>query len=706
MEGFVPRALSSTFHLAIIILVVPLVLALAAGGPGSESIQAFHAAVKRGDAGAVEEMLRGEPSLLEARNQAGSTPLHTAARAGMLDVVKLLVDEGAAIDAGDNENTTPLQLAAIDGYADVIEFLISRGADVLCADDNGQTALHWASYGNHITVAKMMLDMGADIEARSADGTTPIQGAAYMGHTEMVEFLLSRGAFIDSANQWGLTGLLLAAYRDRPEVFDLLLAEGADPEVVSNGGATLLQFAVQSGSIEIVRRLISLGADLNGGGRERVPALFSAVQSGNPEMLAFLIEEGADVGAADDTGNTALHVAARSDNRAAVVTLLGSGADVNAVDEDGNSALDAAIAAGDAGIAGILLKNGADAAVPDPCFGRTPLHVAAAMGNAELAGMLLANGAGMDARDADGFTAFDLAARYGQRDVADLLAARGAASNRMIENYGKCALLKKSLDAGEALLWYTGHCGWAVKTRNHFMIFDYWTQGTEAESPCLANGHIDPDEIGDEQVTVFVTHEHADHFDTTIFDWESKVDRITYLFGFRPEELPQYSRTPYNGPAYEYIGPRESRDIGGIRVSTIRANDAGVGFLVKVDGLVFYHAGDHAGWAEGQKRGYTDEIDYLAGITDRVDIAFLNVTGCHAHDPEALKEGTYYTIVKLSPHAVIPTHAGTREYIYARAVNQAGHDGVEAEYICPKCRGDRFVYSKGRMRADMRDASS
>jgi L-ascorbate metabolism protein UlaG (beta-lactamase superfamily) len=143
-----------------------------------------------------------------------------------------------------------------------------------------------------------------------------------------------------------------------------------------------------------------------------------------------------------------------------------------------------------------------------------------------------------------------------------------------------------------------------------------------------------------------------------------------------------------------------------MKISTIAANDAGVGFFIEVDGITLYHAGDHAGWAEGEKQGYLDEIDYLANIASEIDLAFLNITGCHAHDPDALREGTYYTLEKLGPKAVVPTHASTREYRYFEAAERAAEDGITTAYACPKCRGDRFLYSEGKIRLDMRDSSS
>jgi ankyrin repeat protein/L-ascorbate metabolism protein UlaG (beta-lactamase superfamily) len=695
--------MKGAIHLVILILAIPLVLAIAAGGADRAAVEAIHEAAGAGDTQAVRQLLDEDSGLVEARDEAGSTPLHTASRAGMLDVVKLLVARGADVEAGDNENTAPLGVAAIGGDAAVIEFLISRGADPLAADDNKVTALHWAATGNHPEIVRMLLDLGADNNASSLTMGTPLHIAAYSGYSEALQALIDSGADLNIRNTWGFTPLAFAAYRGRTEAVRMLLDAGADMNIWADWQSPL-HAAAQSGNPETVSLLISRGMDVNAGLERSVTPLMTAIGSGNFEVVKLLLDNGADVNGGE--GNNPLRFAVMQGSAETVESLIDRGADLNAEDEDGTSPLDAAVRQGYAEIAGILIKHGAEVNVADPYFSKTPLHEAAAAGNTGIVGMLLANGSDMNARDAQGLTPLDLAARYGHSDVARLLGAKGAEATGKVENYGYCGLLGKRMPKGEAVLWYTGHCGWAVKTAEHFLIFDYWNRGGDPATPCLANGHIDPGEIADLDVTVFVTHEHADHFDTTIFDWAERVRSIQFVYGFRPEDLPQYRRAPYRGPEYTYLGPRETAEFNGMKVSTIRANDAGVGYLVEVDGIVLYHAGDHAGWAEGEKQAYLDEIDYLARTVEGVDIAFLNVTGCHAHDPEALKEGTYYSISKLSPRAVIPTHAGGREFIYAKAINEAARDGVTASYACPRCRGDRFLYSGGRIQQDMRDTSS
>ena len=64
----------------------------------------------------------------------------------------------------------------------------------------------------------------------------------------------------------------------------------------------------------------------------------------------------------------------------------------------------------------------------------------------------------------------------------------------------------QELADGEAQIWYLGHSGWAIQTKSRFLVFDYTVESEPAEPRSLANGHIDPQEIEDLSVVVFVSH--------------------------------------------------------------------------------------------------------------------------------------------------------------------------------------------------------
>jgi L-ascorbate metabolism protein UlaG (beta-lactamase superfamily) len=97
-------------------------------------------------------------------------------------------------------------------------------------------------------------------------------------------------------------------------------------------------------------------------------------------------------------------------------------------------------------------------------------------------------------------------------------------------------LLAADMEEGAATVWYLGHAGWAVKTRDHLLIFDYWESLERPRQASLANGFIDAAEIADQRTIVFVTHQHADQYDPKIFQWADTVPDITYVFGWKSSQ--------------------------------------------------------------------------------------------------------------------------------------------------------------------------
>ena len=633
--------------------------------------------------------------------QTGSTPLHLAAQAGDVGSLRALLDAGTPVDVGDADNSTPLDVAAQSGQLDAVRFLVEHGADVRHSDNNGMTPLHFASYEGHADVAGYLLEHGADPAAMTNRGSVALHGAALRGSTPTVAVLLEHGVPVNARNAAGYTPILSGTSGQADaEMVRLLVEHGAWVDDRDREGTTALHNAAWRGNLDIVRYLIEQGASLNalmnGGGNT---ALHNAASIGNIEVVRVLLDAGADVDCRTTWGATPLQWAARQGGEDVVQLLLERGADPRAAGDDGATAFFAAMDSGHLPAARLLLDAGADVDVRSPDVHRTPLHLAALRGQAEAAALLLDNGAEVDAVDEYGMTPVQCAARYGNPEVVEILGTHGADTSGLEVSAGRPALLDRKLKGGEASLWYLGNCGWAVKTKKHLLIFDYWSQNAGCAHPGLLNGHISPDELKGEDVVVFVTHQHADHWDRVIDEWAGAIPKITYVFGFRPEDLPENRRDGYGytGPEYVHVGPRQQAKVRGMDVRTIAANDAGVGFLVTVDGVTMFHAGDHAGWAEGQRDGYFAEIDYLDGLVDSPDIAFINATGCHAHDPARLKEGNIYTLDRLKPRVAVPTHAGNREYAFRAIVEELTADGVTTPIVYPENPGDSFVYANGTM---------
>ena len=69
-------------------------------------------------------LLLGQVVDIDAQNNRGETPLHMAAMAGRLEMVRLLLTKGVQTNAKDNDDYTPLHWSLEHGYAEIASLLI------------------------------------------------------------------------------------------------------------------------------------------------------------------------------------------------------------------------------------------------------------------------------------------------------------------------------------------------------------------------------------------------------------------------------------------------------------------------------------------------------------------------------------------------------------------------------------------------------
>jgi len=636
-----------------LLIVVVVVLAWAAWATAGE----IHQAIRDGNLELVSQLVQEDQSLVSAQdeNQTRDLPLHTAAISGEVGIAELLIKAGAAVDGGDVDDSTPLDVAAMRGQMAMVELLIADGADVNHHDNNGAYSLSFAAFG---------------------------------GNAEIVEVLLKAGANLAFENPNGVTLLHAAASRDLVDLYARLIKSGADVNAATTDGDTPLHWTAQRGQTDMSARLIADGADVSVRNVHGQTPLLSTAFRGQIAAAEALLAAGADADVIDQNGSSILLITAWDGNADYAKVLLAGGADPNRQDSNGTTPLIRATYRGHSDLVGVLLAGGAKTDLQESRYGCTALHAAAIAGYTDIAEQLLAQGADATIADEAGQTPLQLAAQYKQKHVAKALVAGGANKKELADlpaNPGaQC-----QVGAGEAAVWYLGHSAWAVKTSRHLLVFDYWDQGRPADDPCLCNGHIVPAEIADLNVAVFVSHEHGDHYDPLIFGWREQIPGITYYMGCRPADA--------DGQQYEYVGPRETRSADGMKIATIESNDSGVGWVIDVDGIQIYHAGDHANRQQDFSGPYQAEIEYLAAAGVKPDLAFMPISGCGFGDQEAVKMGVHYTIETLQPAVFIPMHSGGNPFRYQEFVADCGQKFPHTEMLAVQNRGDHFLYAGGEI---------
>jgi ankyrin repeat protein len=447
-------------------------------------------------------------------------------------------------------------------------------------------------------------------------------------------------------------------------------------------GQTPLHLAVFGNQNEIAEYLISKDADINALNGVNQSVLLYAAYVDNGEMVEMLIAQGASMDDPDIFGRVPLHYAARQHSLGALLPLIDNEAEIDIKDNIGETPLHFAIRWGYDDIVEMLIDGGAELEVATD-DGKTYLHTACIKGYTAVVEILIQHGMNVNAKDNNDMTPLHYAAKHGNQDIAELLITHGAKAEVLEENYAPSPLLQKELKLGEAVIWYLGHSGCAVKTKDHFLIFDYWNYGEQPNEPSLANGHINLDEIKDHNVYIFVTHNHIDHHDSIIYYWHELIPNITYVFGWQDTVGTEHIR----------LGPRETKQIGDLEIQTIQspeAEEAGGNFVVKVDGLVMYHSGGYS-HDTSQYDLFKDDIKYLGEIAQGADIIFQRI-GNDWQNEEAL-----LTIESVNPKIMFPLHAREREVVYRNFAEQAAERKGNTDIICAENRGDRFLYSNGNM---------
>lgn len=250
----------------------------------------------------------------------------------------------------------------------------------------------------------------------------------------------------------------------------------------------------------------------------------------------------------------------------------------------------------------------------------------------------------------------------------------------------------RAVAPGDAEVWYLGHAGWAVKTRGYFLVFDYWGGAPRPDDGHgLASGRIDPREIGDRSVVVFVSHAHGDHWDPAVLDWDDDLDDVTYVFGFAVEGA--------DGPDRVFLTDgRVHRSIAGLEVSTVDHRFdliPEVAWRVEADGLTIFHSGDHGTVSDPPNPLFVDNIDHIAAGDGPVDLAFVSIFGMRGGGK--VNPGDRYTIERLRPRYLFPMHRGGAESAYAEFAEAVEGEAGDTVIVAASAPGDHFVYSDGAL---------
>lgn len=242
-----------------------------------------------------------------------------------------------------------------------------------------------------------------------------------------------------------------------------------------------------------------------------------------------------------------------------------------------------------------------------------------------------------------------------------------------------CKDMQGALPANECLVWYLGHSGWAVQTQRHLLIFDYTRVNQLDEITWVDNYPLDPANFPVDNIYVFASHDHEDHYDPVIYTWLQAGRNVSYILGLQEP----------NQPEAIFVQGQMDVQVDDLELHTIPATDDGVGFLVKVDGLAILHLGDHANWVDELDAIFKEQIDHLAKKEVALTLAFIPVAKGSGVRNQPITDGARYVIERLKPEIVCPMHGGAREHVYREFAAEVQTE-LAPRIICATTPGENW----------------
>lgn len=239
----------------------------------------------------------------------------------------------------------------------------------------------------------------------------------------------------------------------------------------------------------------------------------------------------------------------------------------------------------------------------------------------------------------------------------------------------------------EAKIYYIYHSGFAIKTENHFLIFDYYKEPVENQHKAL----LSPENLKKmKNVYVFSSHSHADHYNSKILEWDKYNENIQYI-------LSSDIKTDKNKANYNFMEEGDEKTFKDVYVKAYGSTDIGISFLIKVDGLTIFHAGDLNWWhwkEDNLEEQSLAESLFKAQIErlkeeKPIDIAFFPV------DPR-LEEFYYiggeYFAKNIQPGLLIPMHFAEDVDITKQFLNKMNKININAVQI--NYPGQEIIYKE------------
>ncbi len=313
-------------------------------------------------------MLLEKGASLNAKNNNGWSALTTSLSkdaqrsSGVNQTSTYLMDQGAALDVSSSNVSTITFTAAAAGNLDVLKLILGKGFELEKLSSKGVTLLYTAAAANKVEVVRYLLSLGADWDSRDSQGWSALMRSLYnsasagTGIDSVAQVLMDAGARPEGNSSQGETIAFKSVETGALEILGLMFQYSLNPGVRDSDGNTLLVAGVADQSV--VSALLTRSVPVDTRNNSRDTALIIAAKKSYNDSLSLLLQAGAEVDLRDSSGLTALLHASKGSSAEPVRKLLIAGASIHSTDNKGNTALHYAASSGVPDTVRLLLTAG------------------------------------------------------------------------------------------------------------------------------------------------------------------------------------------------------------------------------------------------------------------------------------------------------------------------------------------------------------
>lgn len=366
----------------------------------------------------------------EIRDVNGQSIVHYFVKTENEKAVKKSIQKNLPLSIKDNYGATPLDIALEskdlnEKSVQIAADLILGGAELVNSDysyfqnavkqrnmdyryDDGQTPLHKAAIGGHTNIAKYVLNNGAKTQNQDSTGTTPLHESVRYGRTDIAQMLLQGGADINAEDSLGKTPIMIIIPDEvQYDMYSLLLSYGADVAHKDTYGDTVLHTSEMTNfPVELLQMLVNFGAPIDERNKEGITPLALAIDRHITDHIRFYVENGADIHSEDNKNTTPLTASLKTDD---LLPSLLTYKNIMSRDSFGNTVLHVALK-NNAGIKKVqyILDMMKDVNARN-VNGESALYIAVQKNQKQIGEMLLARGADIFSANNQNFSPLRLA---------------------------------------------------------------------------------------------------------------------------------------------------------------------------------------------------------------------------------------------------------------------------------------------------------